>query len=62
MPKVQRDDGSATPDQVRAQEKRDAALARATAAAESSRTQDGDELAEREAAPKGRRSAPQSEA
>lgn len=60
MPKVQRDDESATPDQVRAQEKRDASKARADAAAEDSRKQES-EL--RGQPPKGRKaSAPQTEA
>jgi hypothetical protein len=54
MSKVQRDDESATPDQVRAQEKREAAQARADAAQEDSRKQD----AERSAPPKGRTSDP----
>lgn len=49
MSKIQRDDESATPDQVRAQEKRDAAQARADAAAEDSRKQ------QRGEAPKDRR-------
>jgi hypothetical protein len=53
MSKIQRDDESATPDQVRAQEKRDAAQARADAAAEDSRKQGESE--QRNEPPKDRR-------
>ena len=72
MSKVQRDDESATPDQLRAQEKREAGQARADAAAKASAEQEwppvipvtpnpGDD-AERTKAPKGRKASPKSEA